>query len=342
MNHTPHGNDGSRSVPNLVLAAIAAITTFAFIIERVRNDNHNQQLNNFSARRNNQSSFPLKVKPNVIPQSDDCVMNIAEIEVGNPRMSKWEVGTISLRGAGHFKSGIGRQDSIRAITWRNRWIIVAIADGLSSASRADEASSSAITLTIQSLDQLFPEDNFGDVSSWALLKKYLTRSLVEKYLGQPSPTIMAETRIEAAREFATTLEVLCFDAAISDQDANPFWFIRIAGDGCLYQIIGSEVSDLVPPPGRPHVKSNNVEAIPVDDSEPKIFSGSVKLGSSIVFASDGVLSYRRDPSFTTLLNSKSGRRLSLNFLLEAITFPARRADDDRSFAIISLVSNEEN
>ena len=247
------------------------------------------------------------------------------------------VGACSIKGEFHHQHGIPRQDSFSIFRFKDDWNVVALGDGLSSASRS-HLGSRAVTLNLpKSMEHNFDISDFEDRQRWVKVNQSLSKALVRMNGG--AREIDGDSRLAAAKQFATTLEILVISRICDVQNQYPFYFIRVAGDGSLFLRLKDGSITALDPGYGPTGPISEVHALPVCDDIPKVYKGILQPGEILLLATDGIGDYlARDAEVKRHFSLGLQKPLStISSLIDLCSFTSSEADDDRSLAILQLV-----
>lgn len=254
--------------------------------------------------------------------------------------SKILVSAASRRGTSHSESGLPRQDSLCVLTHNDELVIV-VSDGTSSAKESHLGSLFLVQNFERHYRELFPEGFTNDVSLWRELNLKLSQGLVAMYVnrskqkGVSTPSEVVELRLAAAAEYASTLEILVVNSAALSEDL-PFAYIRIAGDGGIFEI-STDIHEInFGPIEKENLKNPSVSALPITDSDPEILEGVIAPGNALMVATDGIgdyITYNRIWS-KALLDYAMSDVPSEQGALATISHFDSNSRDDRSFAIV--------
>jgi hypothetical protein len=141
--------------------------------------------------------------------------------------------------------------------------------------------------------EVFDSEITGDLSSWRRINQWVSSGLVgihESTLRKqnlPLETDSSSRRLSAAKELATTLEVLVCDLTADSEGKYTVLYVQLAGDGTLMHYEpGQKGSALVGPTTK--AKSNVVTALPICDEPAKIQHLKLSAGGYVALVTDGI------------------------------------------------------
>lgn len=250
------------------------------------------------------------------------------------------VSAASRRGTAHSEKGTPRQDNLCVLTNDDELVIV-ISDGTSSAKESHLGSLFLVQNFERYYREHFPAGFTADVSVWRELNLKLSQGLVAMYVarskqkGISTPSDVVDLRLAAAEQYASTLEVFIVKIGAKSDDL-PFAYIRIAGDGAAFEISTSVRELPYGQSGDGNMKDSSVSALPVCDSDPEIFEGSIAPGNALMVATDGIGDYIAYNSTWSkcLLDYAMSEVPSEAGALAVISHLDSNSRDDRTFAIV--------
>lgn len=250
------------------------------------------------------------------------------------------VSAASRRGTSHAEMGLPRQDNLCVLTNHEELVIV-VSDGTSSAKESHLGSLFLVQNFERYYRELFPDGFKSERSLWRELNLKLSQGLVAMYVarskqkGLSTPSEIVELRMAAAAEYASTLEILIVKGS-AQTDHLPFAYIRVAGDGGIFEI-ANEIRELdFGPIDKSKLKNPSVSALPIADIDPEILEGSIAPGNALMIATDGVgdyVTFNSDWS-KALVDYAMNDVPSEQGALAAISHFDSNSRDDRSFAIV--------
>jgi hypothetical protein len=252
------------------------------------------------------------------------------------------IGAASVRGLGHQDFGSVRQDALAfAVASNSRFIVGAIADGVSEAPNshagADAASKAALSSVREFLESGTP---LRDIP-WPEVTE-----AVRNNLRRRSELVFgAKLRDEAAgdatwsRQVGTTAEVL-----IVDSEAGPggsFEYVRavLAGDGYGYVISPEGLLPLGSGKAKDDgVKSNKVHPLPGDPGPgyPNIQPGRISPGEAVMITTDGIGDDMANGTTDAAgyMYAELLRPRAPHDLLAAVSYIAFQSEDDRTVLVV--------
>jgi serine/threonine protein phosphatase PrpC len=223
----------------------------------------------------------------------------------------------------------------------NGELVIVLSDGTSSAKDSHLGSLFLVQNFERYYRELFPNGFTSDRSLWRELNLKLSQGLVAMYVnrskqkGNSTPSEIIELRMAAAAEYASTLEVLVVKSSAQTEDL-PFAYIRVAGDGGVFEI-SNQIRELdFGPMDKKSLKNPSVSALPIADIEPEILEGWIAPGNALMIATDGIGDYITFNSAwsNALLGYAMNDVPSEQGALAAISHLDSNSRDDRSFAIV--------
>lgn len=247
----------------------------------------------------------------------------------------------SQRGQSHRENGISRQDNF-CVFKKGEYIVVAISDGVSSATEAQLGSTFLVQNFERLFDETFTSGPVAEMALWRDLNKRLSQNLVAMFISRAKrdkvsiPESIEDVRIEAAKKIAATMEVLICHVGL---EAKPmeFFFVRLAGDGKLFAI-NNEVSE-IEADGKADrsLKNQTVRALPIFDGEPLIYSGILNPSEAIALTTDGIGDVLlSNASWTAALKAiATADAPDERKLLDFLNHPDSNSRDDRTIVIVA-------
>lgn len=249
------------------------------------------------------------------------------------------VSAASKQGTAHINSGLPRQDNYCVLTKESEVVIV-LCDGVSSATEAHLGSLFLVQNFERYYDEVFPDGYSIDLAKWKELNLKLSQNLVamhiskSKHKGATLPTDLVELRLAAARNYASTLEVLVFKNPYAGSSIQ-YTYVRISGDGDAF-LVRDDIVRAFNDGRDESLKDSAVSPLPVTDKDPYIAQGAIEPGQSLMICTDGIsdfISGNADwraqlVSFCKSQNPKD------EDLLQLVAFPDSNARDDRTLVTI--------
>jgi serine/threonine protein phosphatase PrpC len=256
------------------------------------------------------------------------------------KTAKIHVSAASRRGTSHAEMGLPRQDNLCVLT-NNEELVIVVSDGTSSAKESHLGSLFLVQNFERYYRELFPDGFTNNLSLWRELNLKLSQGLVAMYVarskqkGISTPSEIVELRMAAAAEYASTLEILVVKGNTHTEDL-PFAYIRVAGDGGIFEI-SNQIRELdFGPVDKSNLKNPSVSALPIADIDPEILEGSIAPGNALMIATDGVgdyVTFNSDWS-KAFLDYAMNDVPSEQGALATISHFDSNSRDDRSFAIV--------
>lgn len=282
--------------------------------------------------------IPSRPSLNSIP---DFALTVFETKTDAGAQGNQSFAVGSSRGTSHIDSGVSREDSY-SVFFLHQSVVMVLCDGVSGASESHIGSSFAAQNFERLLKEEFPEEISPEIARWQNINRRVSQGLVGLYRSRAVknetelPPELSELRLAAAAAFATTLEVLVCERQTKANPRPRFTYVRLAGDGSLFQVSTSGVEKLFPISGSPDaVKTPYVSALPVFDGEPFIFSDQLSPGSALVMTTDGVGDHILNSStWKAELQHMCGLAFMSHVdLLSLLQAEFKEAMDDRTVAI---------
>jgi serine/threonine protein phosphatase PrpC len=239
------------------------------------------------------------------------------------------VRAASVRGRSHSYRGETRQDAFGIrLSSDERWVIIAVADGLGSARHAELASAAAVHAVLERVNEDLARDPRPEQWEWKAVTSHVAKAIemVTDNLGSVVPGTNAGGRTPGAKP-GTTLTVgvvpatgegqgIC--AAVGDSPA-----LLLSG-GKWYEVVGAGVKD--------SHNANLTSALPGDFGDVEVRAFAWHAGDLLIITSDGfaasVAGGQTDFArrLTTLWRSPPG----LPEFHRQVDFRASTFDDDRT------------
>jgi hypothetical protein len=262
----------------------------------------------------------------------------------------------SLRGAAHFESAEARQDSYALGSSKGEdWLIVALADGVSSGKFSHLAAVTACLHGVAGAKELLPASSSTPYSTdmlqsldWSKLSEDIRSAILaqaRKVLGgviksadgQPADpeSVPPETY---ARAMSTTFEVSVVACRPDTEGRHAFVRVVFAGDGTGL-ILDPERGWKVISLGKhvnPHIATNSVVPLPIDPGPPSITSGYMSRGQALLITTDGIGDFIADGSTAVggYLHDRWSTPKGLNEYVNTLSFVTQQADDDRTAVVV--------
>lgn len=249
------------------------------------------------------------------------------------------VTSLSARGDSHFEQEIPRQDS-HTVFRRNGQIFFAVSDGVSSASRSHFGSEMALRKLPEIIAAVFSGLATSEIPSWVEVNRRLSANLVKASIeSSERGSDSSALRLKAAELFATTMEVLVIQEAVTDAGNNDFIYIRLAGDGGLMKITKNRISNVLDKSGDLTTKTTNmVSALPVNDEDPYVFAGEFKKGETLLLATDGFIeALSMSTDLKDFFTDRAIGTLDFSDSLEALSLARKSSSDDLTVISISNI-----
>ncbi len=276
-----------------------------------------------------------------VAANSDYVSTILSVpRIQGSKSAKMLVSAASRRGTSHAEMGLPRQDNLCVLT-NNGELVIVLSDGTSSAKESHLGSLFLVQNFERYYRELFPNGFTSDRSLWRELNLKLSQGLVAMYVnrskqkGNSTPSEIIELRMAAAAEYASTLEVLVVKSSAQTEDL-PFAYIRVAGDGGVFEI-SNQIRELdFGPMDKKRLKNPSVSALPIADIDPEILEGWIAPGNALMIATDGIGDYITFNSAwsNALMDYAMNDVPSEQGALAAISYLDSNSRDDRSFAIV--------
>lgn len=251
-----------------------------------------------------------------------------------------EIMCASLRGSLHatkLMSSVRQDDYAFGVDAGGRWLIAAVADGVSEAERAHELSSFMARQTVlvigRSLTSCEGSHGLDDVS-WNGLGCELL-GIAQAYCRHMMP--QATDIREWTTQWATTLEFLVV-ALRPEGEGYPFASVSVAGDGAVYVLDPLKgwrsVKDAKRHGGT--LVSNAVHALPANAMVPCVSRGTLCENESLLLVTDGLGDVLADGSTPLggLFQTKLPHCHSVIDYLKVVDTWAYQADDDRTAVLV--------
>ena len=269
------------------------------------------------------------------------------------RMGDMLVMGASLRGTMHYGLSTVRQDSFAFGSENNtnddKWIIAAIADGVSSAAGshtfADYMARQAVIVVGEELDSCSP-GSLRDVD-WNRLSQRLS-VISDEFCRAAAKRIVSEDKAaevdkalpkDFIQKWATTLEFVVIQAG-SDGDSSEkeFVHVTVAGDGAAYVLSKAQGWSTIKTGKKQSgaIASNAVLSLPLPPHEFSVEFGCLSKNDCLIITTDGLSDFIGDGG--SQLGGFFQNRLpdceSLASFLKTVDVSLYQADDDRSIIMI--------
>jgi len=293
------------------------------------------------------SEIPLAAKqPGKNSHRNDWVADIAVI-------GKMLIMGASLRGPMHYGLSTIRQDSFAIGNENNtnecKWIIVAIADGVSSAAQSHTFADYMARQTVIIIGEELNSNSSANLQDfdWNKIARRLV-NISEEFCRAAAKRIVSEDKTSEVdkalpkdfiQKFATTLEFAVVQANSDDlSGGNNYVHITVAGDGAAY-VINNKLEWNVIKRGKQQsgaLASNAVLPLPLSPDSFMINFGNLNKSDCLILTTDGLSDFIGDGS--TLLGSFFRNELpkceSLASFLQIADVSLYQADDDRTIILI--------
>ncbi len=203
------------------------------------------------------------------------------------------VRAASVRGLAHRYYGDPRQDAYAVrVSDDDRWLVIAVADGLSSCINSHEGSEFAARTAARFVSGVATQSDLVGVAWHRLFEEVSVRlgdrarRLADASTGQGSTDGFGLSE-EAARSMSTTLTVVAVPLAHDPaRHAIAAWI----GDSGVWRLRSGRWETITPlKSGEEHISSSNVDALPwASGGEPTVVEFPVDPGDVVVVATDGI------------------------------------------------------
>lgn len=257
-----------------------------------------------------------------------------------------EVATVSTRGAAHVHQNVPNQDSFAAFQTKD-FLFFALSDGVSNSPKSHVGSKILTTNLKAAIETHIAYSRIDSQHEWASVNEDLTKEMLVEFLRRNSSnysTVELDSRnirIDAARYFAATLEVLAISRApFGDSDYGKFVFVRLGGDGSVlhldehlksFALVSAEQGK------RKEKITNQVSALPICDLEPEIYSGQLSKGQRLIFMTDGLGDQSWTSEFQNSLRTCLTKDQKIESLITFVLGDVVETEDDRTISIFRLV-----
>jgi serine/threonine protein phosphatase PrpC len=230
------------------------------------------------------------------------------------------------------------------VTQNQNQIIVAICDGVSSASKAEIASKLVAAQVGEVISKVFKGRVTLDNELWIEVNRELSATLVRRYISDLDeasialPSKSSELRLQTSEIYATTLEILVIEKESEEKCKRGYLYVKVAGDGSLFKLrkrsffqAGSieEISG--------ENSGNLVNALPVFDGQVEVEEGSLKRGESLVAATDGFSSaLLNSDELRTFMIKNAWRNFGIKHVSKALRIASRYSRDDLTLTKVDL------
>lgn len=212
----------------------------------------------------------------------------------------------SFRGAMHYAAGAVRQDSFAIGSdgeyGEGKWLIAAVADGVSSASQAHALAEFLTQQTILTVEERLASAGHADLSriDWGAISGQLVALSREYCKARAQSMLRTERENEIDRitlqqyltRWASTLEFAVVEADTGGRDGGNrrFVYVSVAGDGAAYIVNGLKGWHTVKAGKQQDsvILSGAVAALPADPGEPRIRLGTLQSGDHLFITTDGL------------------------------------------------------
>lgn len=282
------------------------------------------------------ASFPALGDPGrqreVVPVVGDLTVGVSDTELELLTIDPFEVRACASRGLSHRLAGTPRQDAF-AVNASDDWVVVAVADGVSSGPHshvaADTAARAAARLTVSWLEQSDPD--------WVTLCGRISRRLIDeaqyrRLVALPDDADV-ETQVRTVREvMATTLVVAGVQRQPQPDGSFAGVVAVLAGDSGAYRLADGGLSSLAG--GKSDgatIASSSVDPLP-GSGTPVVLPFTLTAPQALIVTSDGL----GDPIGSG--DSEVGRHLAQRWtippgaaeFLNDVNLLRKTFDDDRT------------
>ncbi|MFT4127535.1 MAG: protein phosphatase 2C domain-containing protein [Gordonia sp. (in: high G+C Gram-positive bacteria)] len=244
-----------------------------------------------------------EIKPTIVGRQAGVHVPDTAVEVGYVSDSIY-LGAVSMRGAAHHADSrqVPRQDDY-SIATAGPWLIAAIADGVGQGHMfshiAARVAVAAATKLVRkavagatSLHDVAGLDWRGIAESCRYEVESAARTALASVLqpadGRRSDTSQAPLHLLASH-MGTTLDIaVCATGVSSGDEATPFCWVRISGDGSAYVLDSYRGWHLIEPGKNSEgMVDNAVIPLPMEQGAPRVVTGGLVRGQALVMVTDG-------------------------------------------------------
>jgi hypothetical protein len=278
-----------------------------------------------------------------VPDSGDYRpdFTVDRVDIGGLKL-----GLASLRGLGHQDHGKPRQDSAAyAVIRDKRYLITAIADGMSSAPLSHLGADCTVKASLRAAEQalsVLPLDAQLNSVDWASVEEIVRTKLFEcaKRL-ENTGAFRVEGDADAttySRAIGTTAELLVVSTKAMRNGAYEFIRVVLSGDGSGY--VRTKDGWVTLSAGKANageLASNAIVPLPMkSEGFPFTQHGAILPGQAVLSVTDGIgdVGIGTDNDTSEFLFERLSEPLSAPELLRTLSFIVRAKDDDRTAAIV--------
>ena len=283
--------------------------------------------------------YPLSVKQPMIPadQGKEDMRHREDISADVSDFGHYRVYASSIRGTGKrdmIHPGI-RQDSYAVGSSGNRWIIGAVADGVSASSKAHMLADYMAQFTANRLTIKLEECSRISEIDWAEESKIIREAAYEYCRDY-----CQQHQLEGSylKYFATTLEFII--VGMDEDNDGEYAYVSISGDGNGYIFNKEGLLEVIKSSDDSEGKKNSVHseavvALPREPGDPFVRYGVLNDGEYILIATDGYAKIgNKHMKIGEYLFDKLTKVNGIITYLQAMDFYAFQNDDDRTGIMI--------
>lgn len=260
------------------------------------------------------------------------------------------VAVASLRGMSHHVHRSNRQDAYSlGLTPGDRWLVIALADGVSSGPLSEEAADAATEAAVRGTLKALRVTESLELD-WATISQQVraaVRGRAEVLAGRRGTDAATGAPIEPAslsdatlaNVMSTTAEILVVSTMRQPGEGHDFVRVLISGDGSAFRLdplrgispVGSAKSV-----GDDGLTSHAVRPLPFDVGDPEVDHGILLPGQAITAMTDGFGGQvgRGMNAFGSHLLQTLCRPLDTVEYLRAVSYINEGANDDRTIATV--------
>lgn len=282
------------------------------------------------------ASFPALGDPGrqreVVPVVGKLTVGVSDTELDLLTIDPFEVRACASRGLSHRLAGTPRQDAF-AVNASDEWVVVAVADGVSSGAHshvaADTAARAAARVIVERLEQGEPD--------WVGICGRISRRLIDEARYRQLVSLPDDadvgTQVRTVREVMATTLVVAAVRRLPQADGSFAGILAVlAGDSGAYLLAGGRLTSLAGGKfGDAMITNTSVDPLP-GSAAPVISTLEFGAAEALIVTTDGL----GDPMGSG--DSEVGRHLAVRWasppgpaeFLNDVNLLRRTFDDDRT------------